>query len=114
MTSLPDVIFIIDPSKEDIALAEARRVGITVMAIVDTNCNPDDIDYPIPANDDAIRAIKLMTSRIADAVMEGRLGEMPAAEEKEEATETTEAEAPKAVETTAPAAAAEGEKQPGE
>jgi len=94
MTSLPDVIFIIDPSKEGIALAEARRVGITVMAIVDTNCNPDDIDYPIPANDDAIRAIKLMTSKIADAVMEGRLGEMPvaeaAAEETEESAEAKE------------------------
>jgi small subunit ribosomal protein S2 len=72
MTNLPDVIFIIDPSKEDIALSEAQRVGISVVAIVDTNCNPDDIDYPIPANDDAIRAIKLITARIADAIIEGR------------------------------------------
>ncbi len=72
MTNLPDVIFIIDPSKEDIALAEAQRVGIPVVAIVDTNCNPDDIDYPIPANDDAIRAIKLITTRIADTIIEGR------------------------------------------
>jgi small subunit ribosomal protein S2 len=84
MTSLPDAIFIIDPSKEDIALAEAHRVGITVVAIVDTNCNPDEIDYPIPANDDAIRAIKLITSKIADAVVEGRAGEMAAAEIIEE------------------------------
>jgi len=74
MTSLPDAIFIIDPSKEDIALAEAQRVGILVVAIVDTNCNPDDIDYPIPANDDAIRAIKLICSIIADAVIEGKTG----------------------------------------
>jgi small subunit ribosomal protein S2 len=72
MTNLPDVIFIIDPSKEDIALAEAQRVSIPVVAIVDTNCNPDDIDYPIPANDDAIRAIKLITARIADTIIEGR------------------------------------------
>ena len=117
MTSLPDAIFIIDPSKEDIALAEAHRVGIPIVAIVDTNCNPDDIDYPIPANDDAIRAIKLMTSRIADAVMEGRLGEMPAAEaeaeEKEETAEAAEAEAPEAVEAAAPTAA-EAEKPPEE
>jgi len=76
MTSLPDAIFIIDPSKEDIALAEAKRVSIPVVAIVDTNCNPDEIDHPIPANDDAIRAIKLVTNKIADAVIEGKLGEM--------------------------------------
>ena len=76
MTNLPDAIFIIDPSKEDIALAEARRVGIPVVAIVDTNCNPDDIDYPIPANDDAIRAIKLITARIADTVIESGVSEI--------------------------------------
>jgi len=86
MTSLPDVIFIIDPSKEGIALAEARRVSIPVVAIVDTNCNPDDIDYPIPANDDAIRAIKLITSRIANTVLESRTSEIEVlAEEMEEA-----------------------------
>ncbi len=86
MTSLPDVIFIIDPSKEGIAIAEARRVGIPVVAIVDTNCNPDDIDYSIPANDDAIRAIKLITSRIADTVIEGRVSETEVlVEETEEA-----------------------------
>lgn len=76
MTSLPDAIFIIDPSKEDIALAEAQRVGIPVVAIVDTNCNPDDIDYPIPANDDAIRAIKLITTKIADTIIENRTDEI--------------------------------------
>ena len=74
MTCLPDVLFIIDPTKEVIALAEARRTGTPVVAIVDTNCNPDDIDYPIPANDDAIRAIRLMCSKIADAIIEGKMG----------------------------------------
>jgi len=74
MTSLPNVLFIIDPAKENIALAEAKRVGIPVVAIVDTNCDPDEIDYPIPANDDAIRTIKLVCSRIADAITEGRGG----------------------------------------
>lgn len=72
MTSLPDIIFIIDPSREKIALAEAKRMGIPVVAIVDTNCDPKDIDYPIPANDDALRAIRLITGKIADAVLEGR------------------------------------------
>jgi small subunit ribosomal protein S2 len=74
MTSLPQALFIVDPTKERIALAEAKRVGIPVVAIVDTNCNPDEIDYPIPANDDAIRAIKLICSKIADAVIEGKTG----------------------------------------
>jgi small subunit ribosomal protein S2 len=74
MTSLPGVIFIIDPTKERIAIAEARRMGIPIVAIVDTNCNPDDVDYPIPANDDAIRAIKLICSKIAEAVLEGKSG----------------------------------------
>jgi len=74
MTTLPGAMFIVDPTKERIALAEARRMGIPVVAIADTNCNPDDIDYPIPANDDAIRAIKLICSKIADAVVEGRTG----------------------------------------
>jgi small subunit ribosomal protein S2 len=72
MTTLPNAMLIIDPTKERIALAEAKRMGIPVVAIVDTNCNPDDIDYPIPANDDAIRAIKLVCSKIADAVLEGK------------------------------------------
>jgi small subunit ribosomal protein S2 len=81
MTSLPDALFIIDPTKERIATAEAKRVGIPVVAIVDTNCNPDDIDYPIPANDDAIRTIKLVCSKIADAVIEGKTGEAVASAE---------------------------------
>ena len=75
MTSLPDALFIIDPTNERIALAEAKRLGIPVVAITDTNCNPDEIDYPIPANDDAIKSIKLICNRIADAVIEGKAGE---------------------------------------
>ncbi len=74
LTKLPDALFIIDPTKENIAIAEARRVGIPVVSIVDTNCNPDDIDYPIPANDDAIRTIKLICNKIADAIIEGKTG----------------------------------------
>ncbi len=74
MTSLPSALFIIDPTKERIALAEAKRVGIPVVAIVDTDCNPDEIDYPIPANDDAIKAIRLTCSRISDAIIQGRTG----------------------------------------
>jgi len=72
MTSFPGVLFIADPLKDKIALAEARRMGIPVVAISDTNCNPDTIDHPIPANDDAIKAIRLIASKIADAVIEGR------------------------------------------
>ena len=88
MTSLPAALFIIDPTKERIALAEAKRLGIPVVAISDTNCNPDELDYPIPANDDAIRAIKLMCSKIADAVIEGRTqGLVPAAEQPPAAAE---------------------------
>ena len=74
MTSLPSALFIVDPVKEKIALAEAKRMRIPVVAIVDTNCNPDDIDYPIPANDDAIRAIKLICNKVADSIIEGRTG----------------------------------------
>jgi small subunit ribosomal protein S2 len=81
MTALPGALFIIDPTKEKIALAEAKRMGIPVVAIVDTNCNPDEIDHPIPANDDAIRAIKLVCSKIADAVVEGKASVMAASAE---------------------------------
>jgi small subunit ribosomal protein S2 len=70
MKELPGIIFIIDTHKEQIAVAEARRMGIPVVAVVDTNCNPEGIDYPIPGNDDAIRAITLFTSIIANAVIE--------------------------------------------
>lgn len=71
MTQLPGAIFIVDTSGERIAVAEARRLGIPLVAMVDTNCNPDEIDYPIPSNDDAIRAVRLITSRMADAALEG-------------------------------------------
>ncbi|HHV44802.1 MAG TPA: 30S ribosomal protein S2 [Firmicutes bacterium] len=74
MYELPDVVFVIDPRKEKIAVAEARKLGIPVVAIVDTNCDPDEVDYVIPGNDDAIRAIRLLTSVIADAVLEGKEG----------------------------------------
>jgi small subunit ribosomal protein S2 len=72
MDSLPSAVFIIDPRKEKIAVAEAQRLGIPIVAIVDTNCDPTGIDYPIPGNDDAIRAVRLITSRVADAILEGR------------------------------------------
>ncbi|MBO8167765.1 MAG: 30S ribosomal protein S2 [Thermoanaerobacteraceae bacterium] len=85
MTELPGALFIVDPRKERIAVAEARRLGIPIVAIVDTNCDPDEIDYVIPGNDDAIRAVRLLTSKIADAVIEGSSsGE---AEEEETAAE---------------------------
>jgi small subunit ribosomal protein S2 len=71
MTALPAAIYIIDTTKEDIAVAESLRMGIPIVSLVDTNCNPDVIDYPIPSNDDAIRAIKLITAKIADAVLDG-------------------------------------------
>src|SRR5690625_5088247 len=74
MNKLPDAIFVIDPRKENIAIAEARKLNIPIIGIVDTNCDPDVIDYVIPANDDAIRAVKLLTSKMADAIIEGRQG----------------------------------------
>ncbi|KTB48218.1 30S ribosomal protein S2 [Dehalogenimonas alkenigignens] len=72
MTALPDVVFIVDPTKEKIALAEAQRMGIPIVAMVDTNCSPVGIDYPIPSNDDAMRAIKLILSRVADVAIAAR------------------------------------------
>lgn len=75
MTRLPDALFIIDPRKERIAVMEARKLAIPIIAIVDTNCDPDEVDYVIPGNDDAIRAVKLITAKLADAVIEGRQGE---------------------------------------
>ena len=75
MKKLPDAIFVVDPRKEHIAIAEAHKLGIPVVGTVDTNCDPDEIDYAIPANDDAIRAVKLLTAKIADAILEGRQGE---------------------------------------
>lgn len=75
MKGIPDLIFVVDPKKEDIAIKEARILGIPTVAIIDTNCDPDVIDYPIPGNDDAIRAVKLITATLADAVIEGKQGE---------------------------------------
>ncbi len=85
MKKLPAAIFIVDPKKEHNAVAEARKLNIPIIAIVDTNCDPDEIDYVIPGNDDAIRAVKLITSTMANAVLEGKQGEQFAAEEVAEA-----------------------------
>jgi small subunit ribosomal protein S2 len=98
MTSLPAALFIVDPTKEKIALAEAKRVGIPVVAMVDTNCNPDAIDYAIPANDDAVKTIKLICSKIADAVIEGKTGEATVPEEREEEEKFEELEEAEATE----------------
>ena len=93
MTSLPGAIFIIDPTKEKIALSEAKKVGVKLVATVDTNCDPDGIDYIVPANDDAIKAIKVICSRIADAVLEGKMlaeaGETKETEAEESETAET-------------------------
>lgn len=101
MQGLPDAIYVVDPKKEDIAVREARILHIPVVAIIDTNCDPDIIDYPIPGNDDAIRAVKLLTETMANAVLEAKQGEEteeveeteePVAEETENATEEASAE----------------------
>ncbi len=75
MKELPDALFVVDPRKERIAVAEARKLNIPIIGIVDTNCDPDEIDHVIPANDDAIRAVKLLTSKMADAILEAKQGE---------------------------------------
>ena len=93
MEQLPSALFIVDPRKERVAVAEARRLGIPIIAIVDTNCDPDEIDYVIPGNDDAIRAVKLISGAMADAVIEGRQGQMGAAEAEAEASEEASEEA---------------------
>ena len=84
MDKLPGVIFLVDPKKERIAILEARRLNIPTVGIVDTNCNPEDLDYPIPGNDDAIRAVKLIADVMANAVVEGKQGESFEAEKVEE------------------------------
>ena len=91
MKKLPGAMFIVDPRKEKNAIAEARKLGIPVVAIVDTNCDPDEVDYVIPGNDDAIRAIKLISSTMANAVLEGKQGEQLEVE-AEEKTEEAPAE----------------------
>jgi small subunit ribosomal protein S2 len=87
MTKLPGALYVVDPSKESIAVSEAIRMGIPILAMVDTNCDPDEIDYPIPSNDDAIRAIKLVTGRVADVVLEGLAAREYAAKEALEAVD---------------------------
>ena len=89
MKKLPSALFVVDPRKEHIAIAEARSLGIPIVAIIDTNCDPDEVDYPIPGNDDAIRAVKLIAAKMADAVLEGKQGEQmtDAAADAEEETE---------------------------
>ena len=82
MNELPGVIFLVDPKKEKIAILEAKKLGIPVVGLVDTNCNPEELDYPIPGNDDAIRAVKLIADVIANAVIEGKQGESFEAEEQ--------------------------------
>jgi small subunit ribosomal protein S2 len=123
MPGMPDALFVIDSSKEEIAVREARKLGIPVVAVVDTNCDPDLVDYVIPGNDDALRAIRLFTSRIADAVIEGRqaaeqrqleaekLAAEKAAEELEAARQAAAIAAEAAMEA---AALEEGEFVPGE
>ncbi len=91
MGTLPDVVFVIDPRKERIAVNEARKLGIPIVGLVDTNCDPDDVDYIIPGNDDAIRAVKLITSKMADAVIEASEGleSAPAEEDTADESEST-------------------------
>ena len=87
MKKLPGALFVVDPRKERIAVSEAHKLGIPVVGIVDTNCDPDDVDYVIPGNDDAIRAVKLIAGAMADAIIEGRQGMQGAAEAEAEAQE---------------------------
>ncbi len=87
MKELPGALFIVDPKKEKIAVSEAKKLGIKVVAIVDTNCDPDDVDYVIPGNDDAIRAVKLLASVISNAIIEGNEGKMGAAASMEDVAE---------------------------
>ena len=93
MKKLPGALFIVDPRKERIAVQEARILGIPIVAIVDTNCDPDEIDYVIPGNDDAIRAVKLIAGKLAEAVLEGKQGEQTEDEAAPAAAEATEAAA---------------------
>ena len=95
MRGMPGALFVVDPKKEKIAVSEARVLGIPIVGMCDTNCDPDDVDYVIPSNDDAIRSVKLIAGKMADAVIEGKQGESlaeaPAEEAGEAAAEETEA-----------------------
>ncbi len=93
MRKLPGALFVVDPRKEHIAVSEAKTLGIPIVAIVDTNCDPDEIDYVIPGNDDAIRAVKLIAGKMADAILEGRQGQQDAAAEAEDAMDAEAAKA---------------------
>ena len=93
MRKIPDAIFVVDPKKEHLCVSEARKLGITLIGICDTNCDPDELDYVIPGNDDAIRAVKLIVSKMADAVIEANQGAALDADEAEDAEETQESEA---------------------
>ena len=90
MDKMPDALYIVDPKKEKIAVKEAHILGIPVIGIVDTNCDPDELDFPIPGNDDAIRAVKLITETIANAVLEGKQGTQNVVEDDEENLDTEE------------------------
>ena len=90
MKKQPAALFVVDPRKEKIAIAEAHKLGIPVVAIVDTNCDPDEVDYVIPGNDDAIRAVRLIAGAMADAIIEGRQGESNAPAVEEAAVEVAE------------------------
>ena len=92
MKDMPGAMFVVDPRKEKIAIAEAKRLNIPVVAIVDTNCDPEEVDYVIPGNDDAIRAVKLIVECIANAVLEAKQGESMAAAESDEVEEAADAE----------------------
>ncbi|MEG0116007.1 MAG: 30S ribosomal protein S2, partial [Hydrogenoanaerobacterium sp.] len=94
MKKLPGAMFVVDPRKEKIAVAEAKKLGIPIVAIVDTNCDPDEVDYVIPGNDDAIRAVKLIAGTMADAIIEGRQGSTSAPEAAAKVAEAEVAEAP--------------------
>jgi len=92
MKKLPGAMFVVDPKKEKIAIAEAKKLGIPIVAIVDTNCDPDEVDYVIPGNDDAIRAVKLIASTMGNAIIEGRQGEQlgTVSDDAEETVEETQ------------------------
>ena len=90
MEVVPDVIFVVDPKKEHIAIKEARKLGLPIVGLVDTNCDPNDVDYVIPGNDDAIRAVKLVTDVLANAVIEGKQGEILETEEEQSLEESEE------------------------
>ena len=92
MNGLPDVMYVVDPKKENIAVKEAQKLGIPIVGILDTNCDPDELDYPIPGNDDAIRAVKLITETMANAVIEGKQGAQDDAEVESEQQSKVETE----------------------